>query len=453
MAIRKFPINVGIIFEGGVFYSSDMEIAPVLELAKFSISFTQNLVKNARLLRIVHEPSLAGPRAGALQVEQSLDADYYFITTENVLFNFISNKAGEKLIICLTYPSAEDLRSLEMADLTKKQLDALAACLLSAYTKTFRENINFDETSFGKMIQENGLRVHELAIDLHEDLKNMVGIIFTDEFPHADGIGFSEKDEKEGCQIIFACAMNESVPVASKFFENMEGFFRIKVDSKPENINDIIQNLISAQLSTIFTTSKSLASTMIREIEIKIEGEKAKNNLYISFYPIKNNYSLVFISKGNPDTLKFFTQAMAEVLKGMDVLDNKFVGEINSLAPLQEFINNLPSKIEAATEDNLDSLIENIDLGIVIDEKRKARKKRKKSQLDKDNIKEILFWKNKDSLFNKQKELNDVLIGSKIKNALKKIQSIIDLSKKIKNEILVNYYKEKQESLKIYHDL
>ena len=58
MAYRKLLVNFGIIHEDSVFYASDMDIRPVLELSKFSISFANNLVRNASLVSMIHEPKL-----------------------------------------------------------------------------------------------------------------------------------------------------------------------------------------------------------------------------------------------------------------------------------------------------------------------------------------------------------------------------------------------------------
>ncbi|MHA1681368.1 MAG: hypothetical protein ACTSUE_10190 [Promethearchaeota archaeon] len=439
--VRKFPVNFGIIYEDNVLYSSDMEIASLLDLAKFSISFASNLVKDSELLRFTHEPSLAGH--DATEVEK-IDSDLLLIRREHVIFKFLKNKRGETVTVCMTYASADDLKDLGFTSVTPQQLASQANSFIDAYAQAFKEAVHFDYISFSELSQEEFLQFHQTTIALFEEVKRITDIILLDTFPYHGNL--SVDSEKGDCQFLFASLMNGSVPVASKFFEKMEGFFKIRVDTEVGSLNMIIENLISAQLSTIMSTARSISHTMIRQVEIRVRNPHIDDKIYIGFYPVKNDFSIVFISRGSPTTLQFFTQATAAVMMEMEVLDEKFTGDLSQFEPLRAFINDIPSSISHPDGGNLDDLMEDISFDIIVKDKGDGRKiinfKRKKNT-GIDDPKEAQFFKTRDQFLTKQEELNNILGERKFKAALKKIKSLLDLSHKIDHVILSRYYGKK----------
>src|SRR5271157_626704 len=124
MALRKQPVNIGILFKDSVLYSTDPGIRPVLDLARFSISFASNLVLDSQLVELIYEPSLLLQLKNIYRVQEA--GTQTLITREHVLFDFFTNQRGDTIAICATYPSADDLKSLEIANLTFDQLSAQA---------------------------------------------------------------------------------------------------------------------------------------------------------------------------------------------------------------------------------------------------------------------------------------------------------------------------------------
>ncbi|MBD3187186.1 hypothetical protein GF325_10185 [Candidatus Bathyarchaeota archaeon] len=439
--MRKNPVNFGIIFEDSVLYSSDMEIAPVLDLAKFSISFTNNLVRNAELLRFTHEPrsrNIAGDGTG-------VDPDLLTITREHVLFKFMENKRGERITICMTFASADDLRALGIAYVTPQQLMAQAQSLLDAYTQAFIEATNFDEISFKELSQAEFLKFHQTTIELYSEIKRIIGIVFEDTFPY-HGLLERGRVSTGDCKFLFSAVMHGSVPVATKFYADMKDFFKIRANVEKGNINSVIENLVSAQLSTIISTATSLASTMMRQVEVRLTGPKDAEKLYIGFYPVKGQFAIVFICTGDPSTLLFFTQATAAVLMEMPVLDEKFTGELTMFEPIQVFINDIPPTIEQQREENLETLVEDMDLDIIVGEEERHKMRQDAIDAwvpDEDDPKDAAFNKIRKQVLNKQTAINDLIIERKLKPAMKKTRSILDQALKVDAIILARYYGRK----------
>lgn len=306
MALRKQLASFGILFKDDVFYASDLDIRPILHLAKFSVSFAQNLVRDSELSEFTHEPSMVLQQGE--EKRSRAEGKLNMITREHVLFKFLTNKAGETIAICTTYPSNEDLKNLDIVDMTPEQLKAQARAFLDALAEHVVGAFDFDNIVLGKYTQEQILGLHQTMYDLNDEIAQASQVIFRD--MHAQ---LERETPETNCTLLFASVMHVSVPCASRFFENMEGFFKVRIDSDAASVSSIIENLISAQLSTIVTSSLSIAKTMIRAVELKIRGTTREENLHITFYPIKNNYSLALIAKGNPETLRFFTDRKSVV--------------------------------------------------------------------------------------------------------------------------------------------
>ncbi len=441
MALRKQPVNIGILFEDNVLYTSDPDIRPILDLAKFSISFAKNLVRDAELSELVHEPSMALQQGDVKKM--NVDGKLHLITQEHVLFKFITNLAGETVAICVTYPSNDDLKTLDIATLTMDQLTNQANAFINIFTKRFTETINFMDITLAAYTQAQNLELYQFMTNLFEEVVQASQVILKDDYASLDPPLLSQIED---CTFLFASAMYGSVPCATRFFENMDGFFRVRIDAGSD-APSVIENLISAQLSTIVTTSLSVAKTMMRSVELQIKGAVREGVIHITFYPIKNNYSLVFIAKGNPATLRFFTEATANILAGMPELDGRFTGDLGCFDSVKQVLKNIPPTIKSQDKElDLDEIAEDLYSEVLVEDNNGS----KGSKKDKDDESEepaeendFQFNKIKNKLFKTQGELNSAMASNNLKVAARKAKDIWNMSVKINNKMLAMYYESK----------
>jgi hypothetical protein len=439
MSLRKHPVNIGVVFEDNVLYASDLDIRPVLDLARFSISFAKNLVRDAYLVEIVHEPSMMLQQGEVSRAHA--EGKLSLITREHVLFKFLTNDAGETVAICATYPSNDDLKVLDIADLTPEQLTAQAKAFIDAFSRRFIDVTGFKTINLAANNQEHMLQLYSAMATLYEETLQASQVIFKDDYA---SVGQDSLADQKKCTFLFAAAMNGSVPCASRFFENMEGFFKIRMDSSAD-ASSIIENLISAQLSTIVTTSLSVARTMIRSVELKIKGAVRDDTLHITFFPIKNNFTLVFISKGSPTTLRFFTEATASMLANVDVLSYRFTGDLSQFGQVSQVLKNIPPTIDSEEKQfDIDDMSEDMTFEAMVDDSRgsKARKKEDENDSLQDES-DMPFTKIKAKLLKVQVELNTAMASNKIKVAEKKAKEIWNMAIKSKSLLLAYYYENK----------
>jgi hypothetical protein len=346
MSLRKQIINFGILFKNDVLYSSDSCIRSVLDLARFSIAFASNLVRDSQLVEITHEPTLMSELKNLLAQK----GKQLLISREHVLFKFFTNSGGDTIAICTTYPSSDDLKSLGIADLTMDQLAAQSRIFMETLGKRFTEVVDVDSiTQLRPDLQDfesvsERLELNKIMSLLYDEAVQASQVIFQDDHARLD------KDEasrpKKTCTLLFTSVMNGSLPVASRFFRKLEGLFKVNLDALSDS-GAVIENLISAQMSTIVTSSISIAKTMIRQVEIKVAGDMQEETLYITFFPIKNEFSLVMMAIGDPTTLRFLTEATARTLEGVDVLDERFTGNLEGFEVVNNILHSIPSVNDA----------------------------------------------------------------------------------------------------------
>jgi hypothetical protein len=443
MALRKQPVNIGILFEDNVLYTSDPDIRPILDLAKFSISFAKNLVRDAELAELVHEPSMALQQGDVKKM--NTESKLLLITQEHVLFKFITNTAGETIAICAIYPSTDDLQTLDIATLTIDQLTNQANAFINIFAKRFIDAVNFMDITLASYTQAQKLELYQVMTDLFEEVMQASQVILKDDYASLDPPRSSQSGD---CAFLFASAMYGSVPCATRFFENMDGFFRVRIDAGSD-APSIIENLISAQLSTIVTTSLSVARTMMRSVELQIKGAVREDVIHITFYPIKNNYSLVFIAKGSPATLRFFTEATANILANLPALDARFTGDLGCFEQVIQVLKNIPPTIESQDKElDLDEIAEDLYTEVLVDDdtmskgQKKEKDKEEESEVPVDEN-DLQFNKIKNKLFKVQGELNSAMASNNLKAAAKKAKDIWNMSVKIKNKLLAMYYESK----------
>ncbi len=431
-------ISLGIVHDNKVVYTSDLDVRPILELARFSISFAQNLVHGGELVGLIHEPG-EGDVKGYKVDDGGISG---IVTREHIIFRTIKGKGDDSgLCLCATYPSCEDLKSLGIATMKPRDLEAQASEFMKALSRVVVEMLDLENVPFSTYTQNQVLQFHETMMRVFDDVLHASHVIFTDEFPVMDSIASGSNE----CQFLFASVMAGSIPLASRFFEDMEGYFTFTVDAN-ENVASILEHLIGAQLSTIISTGRSLASTAMRQVELALQypGGRAER-LFISFHPIQLDYCLVIIAKGNPQTLDLFLGATAETIDSLGLFDKPFSGDVSEFAGLPPFLAGIPRQV--SFEDNgleLDDLVEDLDLEVVTG-KGKGVLSHAIPEPDVADTDERAkkSYKARKELLKMQRELNRDLSEGKSKNTYRKLKNMVDLAVKTENSILKGYYEEK----------
>jgi len=453
---RKQPINIGILFKENVLFSSDPDLRPVLDLAKFSISFASNLLRDSQLVEIVHKPisSLQHESQDGLQDDGAAEV----ILREHVLFKFLTNQAGETLAICATYPSEEDLKVLDIASLTSNQLVAQEKAFIDTIARRFTELVDLDSLSqlrpdlqdFDSMSRL--LQLHQLMNEFHREILQASQVIFKDD--HAD-VESVASHPMRACAFLFASVMHGSVPCASRFFKNLGGFFKMKISAGSQNADSIIENLISAQLSTIVTTALSLAKTMIRQVDLQINDSVSAESLHITFYPVKNEYTIVFIAKGDPTALRYFTETTARNLANVQVLDERFTGNMEYFEPIVQFLNTLPPvfELDPTSEDytELDQLDLELEVLALDSEGKIPRNDEEGGNREKKHrdfgTEDIQFLKFTSKLLELLSDTNHAISQAQFDSAAKAAKLLCLLSIKIGNKVLAYYFENKFNSV------
>jgi hypothetical protein len=382
------------------------------------------------------------------------DGTSRMITQEHVLFKFLTNKAGETLAICATYPSEEDMKLLDIANLTSNQLDAQEKAFMETIARRFCEAIDLDSLSqlrpdlkdFDSVSRL--LQLHQVMNELHREIVQGSQVIFKDD--HAD-VDRQVMKRAHKCEFLFASVMNGSVPCASRFFKNLGGFFKMRISAGSQNADSIIENLISAQLSTIMSTALSLAGTMIRQVDLQIMESSTEESLHITFYPVKNEYSIVFIAKGDPTALRFFTETTARNLVNVKVLDEKFRGNMACFEPLVQFLNTLPPAFALDVGTVYDSELDQLDLELEVLDLNSTKRKLnddvepldQRNKMHEFGAVDIQFAKFMSKLLDLLSETNHALGQNQIDVAAKTAKLSCLVSLKIGNKILAYYFENK----------
>jgi hypothetical protein len=433
MAIRIQLVNVGILREGEVLFVSDPEIANVLELAKFSMSFAMNLVRNSQVVAFIHEPT---PGSMDNLNRASLE-DTKVIMREHVVFKAIMNQYNEEVYICAVYPSNDDLKVCGWSNLTPEGLERQATSFLEAFAHRFVESTSFNLVPMRDWSQEQMLGFHQIMHDLFEETVKAVPVILTDEYPMLE----ESVQQSNECTFLFAGVMYNSIPVATRSFENMEGFFRITTECDSD-VCSVIENLISAQLSTVISTSQSIAHTNMRMVELRVVEDKRRESMFITFFPIKNDFVLILIAKGSATTLRFFTEATASMIGDIKALGEPFTGEMKRYGHVEETLKTIPPSIETGT---IDDVFDDIDLDIVSKDKSRDRSQGKKIYTGlPSNVK---LSKEQETLIKAQREINELVTSGKYKSASRKSKDAADKAKQNINRLLELYYDNKYRLL------
>ena len=447
-------INIGILSKNDVLYVSDSNIQPILDLARYSISFGKNLFRDSQLVEFSHEPFDLPPRSA---IENTRDnGSFQPAVQENVLFKFLANKSGDTIAFCATYPSDEDLKANDIASLSIEQFLAQKKAFMQAITKRFVEVMDIEalfnapENHTAKSISR--FLLNQIMSDLHREIVQASQLLFKDD--HASLDRFAETRPRN-CTFIFSAVMHDSIACASRFFRNLSGIFKLKMSENTQYADTLIGNLIAAQLSTIISSAVTLAKTRIRQVDLKVLDSETEEFFHVTFHPVKNDYILVIFAKGDPIALRFFTETTARTLASMKIFDTTFTGNVAAFKTVEQFLDTLPSAFDFnasnGTCEEIDYLQQEVD----------ALDDDLNEQLNSDNDKneqnglilgsvesEVrLFAKFKPQLHSLQLQTNREIDQNKLELAARKAKLSCLLSLKIGNKILGYYYGKKFNDL------
>jgi hypothetical protein len=456
LTFRKQLINIGILSKDDVLYASDPYILPVLDLARFSISFGNNLLRDSQLVEISHEPIIS-PQQNSADDTQDNDSSQ-FIVREDILFNFLANQSGDTIAICTTYPSDEDLKARDIASLSIEQFLAQKKAFIQAIVKRFVEVVDIDALSKYTPDHHDARSISRFLLaqimnDLQREILQASQVIFKDDHAIADHI--AERRPKN-CTFIYAAVMHDSIACASRFFKNLSGIFKLKISENTQYADTLVGNLITAQLSTIISSAISIAKTRIRQVDLQIIDSESEEFFHITFYPVKNKYILVIFAKGDPRALRFFTETTARNLAKMKALDEIFMGNIASFKTVEQFLDTLPTTFELIASDDeceeIDYLQHEVEaLDIDLNEQLNAGDDTMEQQgLSQGKIESDaqLFAKFKSRLHDLQLQTNRANDQNQHELAARKAKLSCLLSLKIGNKILAYYFQNKFNALR-----
>jgi hypothetical protein len=122
------------------------------------------------------------------------------ITREHVLFKFLTNDAGETVAICATYPSNDDLKVLDIADLTPEQLTAQAKAFIDAFSRRFIDVTGFKTITLSANSQEYMLQLYSVMATLYEETLQASQVIFKDDYA---SVGQESLVDPKMCTFLF----------------------------------------------------------------------------------------------------------------------------------------------------------------------------------------------------------------------------------------------------------
>jgi len=455
LTFREQLINIGILSKDDVLYASDPYIRPVLDLARFSISFSNNLIRDSQLVEISHEPIIS-PEQNSAEDTQENDPSQ-FVVREDILFKFLTNQSGDTIAICATYPSDEDLKARDIASLSIEQFLAQKKIFFQAIAKRFVEVIDTDSLfKYTPDHQEaksiSRFLLSQIMKDLQREISQASQVIFKDDHAIVDDI--TERNHKN-CTFIYAAVMHESVACASRFFKNLSGIFKLKISESTQYAGTLIGNLITAQLSTIISSAVTLAKTRIRQVDLQVMDSESEESFHITFYPVKNKYILVIFAKGDPIALRLFTETTARNLAKMKALDEIFTGNIAPFKTIEQFLDTLPSAFELSASDDECEEIDYVEHELeALDIDFNELMNFEDDKIEQQGLSQIYvesgakqFPKYKIRLLDLQTQTNRAIDQNQYELAARKAKLSCLLSLKIDNKILAYYFGKKFNAL------
>jgi hypothetical protein len=323
---------MGILERGdNILWSSSIEITHYLLLVKYAISFAQN-VRDGRLDEIGHIP---------YQGVDHLENHVMFVRTKA----FYDSREKEEIVLnfCLDYAESE-LRD-----------KAVAMQLLDLFIDKILERVKIK----GKLIEKISVSPAEfesISDDVYREVMGTRQLMAEIE----TGFMLGEPDRREKTmKLLFSAVSVQGLPIASHFYEDMVSHFRINV-SESEDAHSILENLISAQLSTLSYES-TIQGTSCTHLSFKFTDffSFTERQLTINFFPVivndtgrkillQDDFSFIVMNEGDPDLAHVFQMSVTPLFAQTGLFNEKFSGNVTKYTAVKELLSRFPKTLHGS---------------------------------------------------------------------------------------------------------
>ncbi len=317
--------SMGILERGdNILWSSSIEITHYLLLVKYAISFAQN-VRDGRLDEIGHIP---------YRGVEHLENHIMFVRTKSFY-----DKQEIVLNFCLDYAESE------LRDKTS------AMQILDLFIDKILERVKIK----GKLIEkisENPAEFESISDDIYREVMGTRQLMAEIE----TGFMLETTDSREKTmKLLFSAVSVQGLPIASHFYEDMASHFRITV-AESEDAHSILENLISAQLSTISFES-TIQGTSCTYLSLKFTDffSFTERQLTVSFFPVndtgrkilmQDDFSFIIMNEGDPDLARVFQMSISPLFAQTGLFSEKFSGEVTKYSTIKLLLERFPKNLQ-----------------------------------------------------------------------------------------------------------
>lgn len=312
-----------------VLYFSSTDIAHYMELIKHAISFATN-IRDGRLEEISHTPYMQ--HGSPLDTRET---HVMLVTTRS----FMSKNNEIVLHFCMDYLTSE--------------LDKdIARQLLDVFIEGFQERVKI-KGKFLEKLKDSNDEFLSTCDELYHDTMVRLDLMTSQE---VDFLLDVQDQERCVMNLLFSSISVQGLPVVAKFYDNMVAHFRVNV-SGSEDPNFVLENLISAQLSTLFYQSL-LQGTSCNYIVLRFTDfiSFTERILTVNFFPISNDdgqrvmkqddFAFIIMSEGDPEMVTMFQSSVTPMLAATGLLSEKFNGNVTKYASLASLLEKFPRSLQ-----------------------------------------------------------------------------------------------------------
>ncbi|MHA1793225.1 MAG: hypothetical protein ACTSVI_11310 [Promethearchaeota archaeon] len=312
-----------------LWYSSN-EITRYMNLINFAISFASNL-NDGRLEEIAHTPFLIHS-----QEVKNTEKNFLMIKSKEI----IDKKEQIYINFAINFTESE-IENHEHAHL-----------LLDLFIEKFFDRIKISSKYLKKIQQKGNSALTESCDDIYKEIMLSYDLICSEDVKFLTS---TQKSEKNMIKMLFSCISVQGLPIASNFYEDVRSYFRFKA-SNEENKEFVLENLISAQLSTLLFQSL-IQGTVCNYILLKFTNFQTfeEEHLAINFFSLKepsenhsfdkDDFYFITMCEGNPELGFIFQRSVTPLILQTGLLKQKFNGNVSQYKSLNSLLEQFPKEL------------------------------------------------------------------------------------------------------------
>lgn len=310
---------------------SSSEITRYMILVKYATSFAQN-IRDGRLEEISHIPFLQNA-----QSVEHLENHVMFVKTK-----VFSEKKDEIIInFCLDYAESE----LKSRPLAHQLLDLFIDMVLDKIKIKSKLIDKIDEGQDDEFTSTCD-NIFREVIATHELMEQVETGFFLD----------APENKVRYMNLLFAAISVQGLPIAARFYEDMTSHFRINV-TKSDDKNSVLENLISAQLSTLsYESAVNGTSCMYISMKFTDFMTFTERQLTVNFFPITDenrrnlqadDFTFIIMNEGDPELAYVFQMSVSPLISQTGLFNEKFSGNVTKYGALKALLKQFPKKLSS----------------------------------------------------------------------------------------------------------